>query len=104
MKNRVTTICLTKTGNTYKFKAEGHAGFNPGNDIVCASVCILTYALAGRLQELGCNISDNDIISGYAAFSFPVNNLTVQAVKTTFCGFRMLQKSFPDNVRIVDYE
>lgn len=100
----MTTICLTKTANTYSFKAEGHAGYNPGNDIVCASVCCLTYALAGRLQQLGCNITDNDITSGYAAFSFPVNSFTVQAVKTVFCGFRMLQEKYPDNVRIAVYE
>lgn len=100
----MTTICLTRTENTYSFKAEGHAGYNPGNDIVCASVCVLTYALAGRLQELGCNITDNNIIGGYAAFSFPVNSFTAQAVKTAFCGFRMLQKQYPDNVRIINYE
>ena len=36
----------------YVLTARGHADFEPGNDIVCASISALVYALAGTLQNL----------------------------------------------------
>lgn len=36
----------------YVLTARGHADFAPGNDIVCASISALLYALAGALQNL----------------------------------------------------
>lgn len=35
----------------YELAAEGHAGYNPGNDIVCASVSAVLWSLAGALEN-----------------------------------------------------
>ena len=35
----------------YELVAEGHAGYNPGNDIVCASFSALVWSLAGALEN-----------------------------------------------------
>ena len=45
---------------------QGHAGHGqPGQDIVCAAVSALVYALAGVLQEKG-QLARGDIREGYA--------------------------------------
>lgn len=31
---------------------EGHAGFNPGNDVVCASISTLVYTMVNILQDM----------------------------------------------------
>ena len=41
------TISMTKTDNTLALKVEGHAGqAEKGQDIICASVSMLTYTVA----------------------------------------------------------
>ena len=48
------------------FRSSGHAGYAPaGQDIVCAAVSALMYALAGYLEETG-QAARSDIRRGYA--------------------------------------
>lgn len=37
----------------YELRLEGHAEYNPGNDIVCAGASAIVYALLGALCNLG---------------------------------------------------
>lgn len=49
-----------------RITVSGHAGYAPaGQDIVCAAVSALTYALAGYLEETG-QAARSDIRRGYA--------------------------------------
>lgn len=43
----MTTVTVSKKGTKYIFSAEGHSGYGPaGQDIVCAGVSALCFALA----------------------------------------------------------
>lgn len=97
-------ICLTKTENTYKFNAVGHADYNPGNDIVCAAVSCLTYTLAKRLNQTGCNIPSDVLKSGCASFSFTRNKRTREILKTVKCGLEGLSSEYPENVKLEVFE
>lgn len=45
-------ITVKKTPYDYRIKIVGHAGYNPGNDIVCSAVSALTYVLAHTASGL----------------------------------------------------
>lgn len=46
------SITARKERNEYQLDIIGHAGYNPGNDIVCSAVSILATTLAQKMQEL----------------------------------------------------
>lgn len=102
----MTKITLESVGNEYDITIDGHAGYNPGNDIVCASCSILTYTLAEMAKE----IEDADEITvdacelGDGYFHLKVRehikgitrwNHTIDAIMT---GFELLENKYPDHV------
>lgn len=99
------SIMLTKTtNNKYVLKMEGHADYNPGNDVVCASASMLVYTLAARLVNLGEDVQEKDVEDGYALILFNINDDTTHALKTVLCGFQLLQDKFPDHVKMKCYK
>lgn len=46
------SITARKERNEYQLDIIGHAGYNPGNDIVCSAVSILATTLVQKMQEL----------------------------------------------------
>lgn len=46
----MTLMRIREDTETVQIDVEGHAGYNPGNDIVCAAISTMCYALINRLQ------------------------------------------------------
>jgi uncharacterized protein YsxB (DUF464 family) len=46
-------VYATYSGGEYNLSITGHAGYNPGNDIVCAGASAISYTLLGMLDHLG---------------------------------------------------
>ena len=76
----------------------GHAGHGqPGQDIVCAAVSALVYALAGVLQEKG-QLARGDIREGYADFAGAGD--CAREFALVRCGLEMLAVQYPESVEI----
>lgn len=92
-------ISITYSDNAAEITARGHAGYCPGNDIVCASVSTL-------LQTLGTYLARNGIGTG----EFRSGDITVRSgspvslpfFRETEHGLRALAKTFPHNVAVLD--
>ena len=93
----------------YSLRITGHAGYAPaGQDIVCAAVTILSYALGGmllRAQSEGLlreppvvDMQPGDITVACA----PKNERVVRAMwDTALLGMQMVAHEYPRNVRLV---
>lgn len=85
---------------------KGHAGYNPGNDIVCAGISALAFALVGTLK----NIEDISFIrlqyqDGVTVEIEPFANEAEQAVidavfMTVLIGLKQIQKQYPENIQV----
>ena len=77
---------------------QGHAGYGPaGQDIVCAAVSALVYALAGVLQEKG-QLARGDIREGYADIAGAGD--CAREFALVRCGLEMLAGQYPESVEI----
>lgn len=101
----MTNVVMEKRGMKYEITIHGHAGYRPGNDIVCAAVSMLTYTLAQVLKDmqeegkLDCEIT---LDCGNAEFLiYPWNGeeleTVLQVIKT---GFELLVHKYPCNVHL----
>lgn len=76
-----------------RLEIKGHAGYaGKGEDIVCAAVSILAYTFI--------ELNDVDVIE-YTVDSIVVeysDNTDISFIKA---GFKLIEKDYPDNVRIV---
>ncbi len=80
----------------------GHAGFDPGNDIVCASVSILANLLESAIRDqarLSCTV-ETDATLGFWRISWaPDAAGHATFVAESVCRVcRMLSMDYPDNV------
>lgn len=92
-------ITAKETSTRCSIEVKGHAGYNPGNDIVCAAVSALiqTYAESARN-----NIGDSWLVSCHIESG---DALVESAGKTAIyrscvCGLLMLRNAYPDNIKI----
>ena len=54
-----------REGDTHKLSVQGHAGWSQhGNDIVCAGVSAISFALMGYLHNAGSDIAEAQADSG----------------------------------------
>ena len=85
---------------------DGHADYNPGNDVVCAGISSLAYALAGTLR----NIDDVsfvrfDIRDGVHVeiepFTDEIQRTIADTVfKTCIIGLKQIEIKYPDHIVI----
>ena len=85
----------------------GHAGYHPGNDIVCAAVSALAHSLAAYIQQtLQKKIYDIKIQAVNARIIWRVqpDGREYQKINGAFnmliCGYQMLADTYPDNVML----
>ena len=86
----------------------GHAGFDPGNDIVCASVSILANLLESAIRDqarLSCAV-ETDATLGFCRISWaPDAAGHATFVAESVCRVcRMLSMDYPDNVSFTEQE
>jgi len=88
-------------------KITGHAQFNPGNDPVCAGVSALGYALIGTLNSMGgLTFIKNEVTDHINVRIKPIQEEGKRhaaniVFETILIGLKMIQKGYPENVKIV---
>lgn len=88
----------------YSIEAYGHADYaTDGEDIVCASVSMLIYTLARRLEDLGydfiAEFNGGDAFVGFTNEG-PAIMSTRYAFETIESGFRLLAETYPGHVSL----
>lgn len=88
-------------GKSFFVDVAGHAGYDPGHDIVCAGVSALCQAF-----EMWCiNRSDISICrmeSRKGRFLLDGRGCADDALLMLYLGLQGIQKSFPENLRVSD--
>ena len=92
-------IKLGSNGSEYFVEMVGHAGFSPGNDIVCAAASMMVQALhASVLKGIGgSKLVGAEFASGRAVVRFCGGKELFEMTQT---GFEMLEKSYKDYVSV----
>jgi len=100
----ITFVCFGN--NFYEFHSEGHSGLNPGNDIVCAGVSALSYALLGTLKNIQNLSVEHNIQDGNMSIEIKSSeNKAVHAIANTvfttvYIGLKQLEISYPNHVKV----
>ena len=78
----------------------GHAQYNPGNDIVCASVSTLTETFVRLLSLKGCLDSNLIKESGVVTLMGETDESIYSYLEFVTTGYSGLANTYPDNVRL----
>lgn len=106
----MTTCQVLRDGCRYKVDITGHAGYNPGHDIVCAAVSMLAYTYIQCIRDME---ESGDIVS--VRLEYLPGDVHVDAVvkersrehieeiiSVIETGFVLLQHQYPGNVVLLD--
>lgn len=85
--------------DTYNISAQGHALFNPGNDIVCSAVSALFYAFAGYLHN-DSNVRRADIHLDSGDAKIKAKGDIRQAFDVFIIGLLQIEKAYPSFIHI----
>lgn len=104
----MTSINISRSGSRYDIRIEGHADYNPGLDIVCSAVSMLSFTLmqALRNEDEDGNMALCDIrySSGDVHISVtPVDGCCeriMTIIDTITIGFELLSNQYPENVEL----
>ena len=100
----MTKIAYETYYDTHLIECVGHTEYTAGADILCSAVSSLCYALKEYLSQaerdgriMGLSVS---LEKGFFAASFRVfeDRSALEGVSAIICGFRVLERSFPDHV------
>ena len=81
---------------------QGHAGYNPGNDIVCAAVSALVQTFEASAREFTTDEIRSSLQDGNAAISWPrapTEELKL-LIDVTCLGLIRLAGSYPENIKV----
>lgn len=106
------SITARKERNEYQLDIIGHAGYNPGNDIVCSAVSVLATTLVQKMREL----DDIDLFSAMKC-TMESGNVHIYAkvragriwrfevvFDTIMTGFALLNNTYPGYVFLDGWE
>lgn len=102
----MTNIKCDNDRDEYIIDIEGHALFNPGNDIVCAGASILGYTLMNALMNQDADIKKikEDERNGEIHIKIKGTPESKQGIKTIIetimLGYELLEDQYPANVNI----
>lgn len=80
----------------------GHAGYNPGNDIVCAGVSALVQTFEAAAKEFTTDRLESSMQDGNAVISWPrapTKELSL-LIDSTCLGLLRMAGSYPDNIKV----
>lgn len=80
----------------------GHAGYNPGNDIVCAAVSALVQTFEASAREFTTDEIRSSLQDGNAAISWPrapTAKLEL-LIDSTYLGLIQLAETYPENIKV----
>lgn len=92
----MTRACFEREPN--RLSLTGHAGYHAGNDIVCAAISALVYALVGYLDSVDADYNC-DIGDGTATVECETHTM---AFETVLAGLRMIAAEYPENLQVMD--
>lgn len=103
----MTTVTI-KGGDYIEITVKGHADYNPGNDIVCAGISTLAYALLNYLSDASeIGLIDDFTYSqksGYIYMRFRSKMIAVGkiggAVGMFQTGAEMLEWKYPEHIKV----
>lgn len=94
----MTRFAYTCRGGRCVLRVDGHAGFCPGQDIVCAGASALVCALAGALDGLGAQGAQRMLRAGHAAIAADDRADVRAAFTVAVTGLRQLAAAYPGHV------
>ncbi|MGI5947729.1 MAG: ribosomal-processing cysteine protease Prp [Lachnospiraceae bacterium] len=107
----MTTITVKKIKEVYDIKLEGHANYQPGNDIVCAGVSALTFALAQKAVDMEGEgkgvVAEKRLEPGNTRITFLPDKETEEewkiALSTIVEGYNLIAAIHPANVKVINW-
>lgn len=81
---------------------QGHAGYNPGNDIVCAAVSALVQTFEASAREFTTDEIISSLEDGDAVIAWPrapTAELSL-LIDSLYLGLCMMAASYPNNVSV----
>lgn len=94
----VTRFAYIRRDGRCVLRADGHADFCPGRDIVCAGASALVCALAGALDALGAQGVQRTLCAGHAAIAADDRADVRAAFTVAVTGLRQLAAAYPGHV------
>jgi uncharacterized protein YsxB (DUF464 family) len=91
-------VTITPTSLSVK----GHAGYNPGNDIVCAAVSALVQTFEQSARDLTTDTITSSMEDGDAVITWPrapTKELTI-LIDSAFLGLSSIADTFPQYVSV----
>ena len=80
----------------------GHAGYNPGNDIVCSAVSALVQTFEASAREFTEDGIQSTLRDGDAVISWPrapTRELSL-LIDSLYLGLCMMAESYPENITV----
>ena len=98
------TLKKDKQGNYTGIEINGHANYNPGNDIVCSAISALGYTLIGSLRNeegvmLNYSINDEGIKCDVTSEHIDNVNKIFEVIKI---GLLQIEITYPDNLKVIE--
>lgn len=94
---------IVVAGYKDRITVKGHANYaEPGKDIVCASVSILTQTLIKSIEDLTTDKIHYGISPGLVDINFKtLSNETKTLIKSFFVGVKAIAETYPQNVKVI---
>ena len=101
----MTNVKCMHDERAYKIDIEGHAGYNPGLDIVCSAASVLGYTLANALMDIEADkkniqISENGEVH---IFIVPIKQRSEEVriiINTIMMGYELIADQYPENISL----
>lgn len=91
-------------GRNYLLTLDGHAGYNPGRDIVCAGISAIVYTLAGYLYNAGDHVNqmkNNILTPGHVCILCSGDAFVREAYRMAAIGLAQIAAEYPDHLTIM---
>lgn len=80
-------------------EVNGHAGYNPGNDIVCAAISALAMTFVGATKAVDALVDYKDNSGEFIACAESKPETKI-ILNTVVIGMLQIEKTYPENVKI----
>lgn len=102
----MTEVLVNVKDNDYKISVKGHAGYNPGNDIVCSAISCLTFAMAQHVidhpKHIG--IGEMEVEPGRVVMEYTVarayKDVHDGALELFIIGLKNIQQKYIKNITL----
>jgi uncharacterized protein YsxB (DUF464 family) len=98
------TVKVNTAGDQAQLTLQGHAGYNPGNDIVCAGASAVVTALACWLQNSRHWLREEPVVKllpGDVLLQARGGVEMMEAYRVATAGLQCLAASYPGHVQVV---